>query len=140
MGARVWFRLGHPRIEAAAVIVVWEGRLLLLRNSYRAEPSLPGGLLKRGETPAAGASRELAEEVGLVVAPTEFRFRETFPHEKWGARIRLHLFEWRAPRSPAVAIDRREVVEACFLPRAEVARELPHFAELLARLSEPGVW
>ncbi len=140
MGARVWFAVLHPKVRAAAVILVWDGRVLLLRNSYRVEPSLPGGMLKRREDAATGAARELREEVGLVVEPTELRLREVFLQRKWGARIQLHLFEHRCTSAPPIRIDRREIVAAEFLPRTDVGVELPDLGPVLERLSEPGVW
>lgn len=45
-----------------------DGRLLLVRHSYRDRWGFPGGLLDRGEEASAGACRESLEEVGLAVA------------------------------------------------------------------------
>lgn len=44
-----------------------DGRILLVRLSYRHRWGVPGGLLKRGEDPADAARREVREEVGLDV-------------------------------------------------------------------------
>lgn len=44
-----------------------DGALLLVRHSYRDRWGVPGGLLQRGESAAAGARREVHEEVGLRV-------------------------------------------------------------------------
>lgn len=44
-----------------------DGRLLLVRLSYRNSWGVPGGLLKRGETPAEAAHREVQEEVSLRI-------------------------------------------------------------------------
>jgi ADP-ribose pyrophosphatase YjhB (NUDIX family) len=44
-----------------------DGALLLVRLSYRERWGVPGGLLKRGEEPAAAAHREVREEVGVEV-------------------------------------------------------------------------
>jgi ADP-ribose pyrophosphatase len=55
------------------VLVVRDGRVLLLRRG--AEPAagswdLPGGFLEADEHPAAGAVREVREEVGLDIVLT----------------------------------------------------------------------
>src|SRR5690242_9629125 len=63
---RMWWRLRHPRHEGALVAVYAGAELLLLRSSYRSTWNLPGGGVRRGETPEAAARRELAEEVGLT--------------------------------------------------------------------------
>jgi ADP-ribose pyrophosphatase YjhB (NUDIX family) len=61
--------LAAPSFTAGALAVVErsDGRLLLVRHSYRPNWGLPGGFLKRREAPDDGARREVREEVGLVV-------------------------------------------------------------------------
>ncbi|MCB0971251.1 MAG: NUDIX domain-containing protein [Acidimicrobiales bacterium] len=44
-----------------------DGRLLLVRHTYRRRWGVPGGLVKKGEEVADGARREVFEEVGLDV-------------------------------------------------------------------------
>ncbi len=44
-----------------------DGAVLLVRQSYRNRWGVPGGLLKRGETPEDAARREVLEEVGLEI-------------------------------------------------------------------------
>lgn len=44
-----------------------DGALLLVRQTYRNSWGVPGGLLKRGETPADAARREVLEEVDIDV-------------------------------------------------------------------------
>lgn len=62
-----------PQQSAAAGILLTgpDGRTLLLATHNRAELVLPGGVVEDGESPAAAAEREAAEEVGLDVAATE---------------------------------------------------------------------
>lgn len=47
-----------------------DGHLLLVQQSYRRRWGVPGGLLKRGEEPAAAARREVLEEVGVEIVLT----------------------------------------------------------------------
>lgn len=135
LGARVWFLIGRPQIRAVTVLVHWQGQVLLLTQSYRAGPSFPGGMLKRGEDPLAGALREIAEEIGLRPAADALRFLQILPQQKWGAKIDLHCFELRLVEEPLLELDRREVVAAAFLPLAEVAAALPEFVTLLEKLA-----
>lgn len=62
-------RLFSPSFTVGANVVVTDdqGRLLLVRHSYRAHWGLPGGLIERGEEPAVAAAREVREEVGIEV-------------------------------------------------------------------------
>ena len=64
------------RRAARVLLVDAAGRVLLFHGCDPADASAgswwftPGGGLDPGETPAQGAARELAEETGLVVAPS----------------------------------------------------------------------
>ena len=64
---RLWWFVRRPRVRGAYVAVWHDGRLLLIRNSYKTGETVPCGGLRRGESPRAGARRELEEEVGIAV-------------------------------------------------------------------------
>jgi ADP-ribose pyrophosphatase YjhB (NUDIX family) len=82
----VFYRLPHgarrrlvrmvvPKFIVGGVVLVRDseapapGRLLLLRQPPGRGWGLPAGLLRRGESPIAGAARELAEETGIRLPP-----------------------------------------------------------------------
>lgn len=58
-----------PSYTVGSMVIIErsDGALLLVRLSYRNSWGVPGGLLKRGETPEAAAQREVREEVGIAV-------------------------------------------------------------------------
>jgi ADP-ribose pyrophosphatase YjhB (NUDIX family) len=58
-----------PSYTVGAMVIIErpDGAVLLVRLSYRNSWGVPGGLLKRGESPEDAARREVAEEVGLAV-------------------------------------------------------------------------
>jgi 8-oxo-dGTP pyrophosphatase MutT (NUDIX family) len=62
-------RLLNPTytVGSLALIERDDGRILLIRQVYRRNWGLPGGMLKRNEAPADAAVREVAEEVGLAI-------------------------------------------------------------------------
>lgn len=145
---RAWrcaYRLAYPiavrvfklcRIRLRGVFVlVWHGdALLLVKNSYKTRYSLPGGLLKRGETPVAGAVRETWEEVGLRLAPEQLRPCREITDTIGG---RATFLEVRLAERPAVRIDQREIVWAEFVPLAQ-ARAMPLGKEIAAYLADPA--
>ena len=58
-----------PSFSVGAICIIErsDGRILLVRHSYRSRWGFPGGLLKRGEHVGDGARREAMEEVGLDI-------------------------------------------------------------------------
>lgn len=58
-----------PKYSVGAICSIErsDGRLLLVRQTYRQRWGIPGGLLKRREDPAHAARREVREEVGLDI-------------------------------------------------------------------------
>ena len=64
----------NPRIVVSAVCVFDAGgRLLTVRKSGTDKFMHPGGKPEAGETAAETASRELEEEVGIVLAPEQLK-------------------------------------------------------------------
>ncbi|MCZ6787294.1 MAG: NUDIX hydrolase [Planctomycetota bacterium] len=112
---RLVLRCVHPFTRkgfGAAVAVLWEGRVLVVRLSYRKGLSLPGGRVGKGETPEQAAVRELAEEVGLTASPDELR--------SVYATLSLRIFEYAPSGPPEIRIDNQEVIEAKLVDPADI--------------------
>ena len=108
--ARIWWRLTRPRHQGVVVAVYVGPDLLLVRTSYRAGWHLPGGGVRRGETPEEAARRELAEETGLTATAL---LPVGVACTNWdGRRDRIHFFELRLVTRPKLRLDNREVIEA----------------------------
>ncbi len=120
--ARLWWRVRRRPHQGALVAVHVGTTLLLVRSSYRREWNFPGGGIRRGDTPDATASRELAEEIGLDAGPL---LPAGIVCGVWDCRPdRVHLFELRLDRLPELRLDNREIVEA----RLFAADDLPGVA------------
>lgn len=118
----VWWRVRRPHVHGSYVAVWHDGRVLLIRNSYRRRDSLPAGGLRRGEAPLAAAVRELNEEVGIEARPEALRYVGEIVTEQL-AIDHAHVFELSCDEPPTVRIDRREVVWAGFVaPEEALAR------------------
>ena len=105
------------------------GRILVVQQSYRSNPSWPGGGIRRGEEPREAARRELREELGLLIQPEDLVLaREVIVD--WGfRRERVRVFELHLRAAPDLQIDNREIVAARFVdPQALLAEDgLPPF-------------
>jgi 8-oxo-dGTP diphosphatase len=133
----------YPSFTVGAMCVIErpDGALLFVRHSYRRHWGVPGGLLSRGEEPAAAARREAKEEVALDI--------ETIgePAVVVDPRARRVDIVFRArPISVAAPDEVRpsspEIVEAKWFPRDELP-ELQHetagaLASLARVMSERG--
>jgi 8-oxo-dGTP diphosphatase len=89
-----------------------------VRSSYRRGWHLPGGGIKRGETPEIAARRELAEEIGLRASVL---LAAGSICGSWdGRRDRVHFFELRLAELPQLHLDNREVIAARLTSPAEL--------------------
>lgn len=108
--ARAWWHIRRPRHEGALVAIYVGQALLLVKSSYRAEWSFPGGGIQPGETPNAAAQREMEEEIGLssyALLPAGSVCG------MWdGRRDHVHFFELHLDRLPELRLDHREIVAA----------------------------
>lgn len=68
----------HVIHVVAALLVDEDGRALMVRKRATTRFMQPGGKPETGETGAQALARELAEELGLVIPPSEFTFISQF--------------------------------------------------------------
>jgi len=120
--ARAWWQLRRPRHEGALVAIYVGRGLLLVKSSYRAEWSFPGGSIQRGETPDAAAQREMEEEIGL--SPYKLLPAGSVCGNWDGRRDRVHFFELHLDCLPELRLDNREIIAT----RLASPEELPGIA------------
>jgi 8-oxo-dGTP pyrophosphatase MutT (NUDIX family) len=135
MMLRTYWFVRRPETRGALVAAWYEGRILLVETSYRRTRSLPGGYIRRGESPKAAAARELREEIGMDLPLERFEhaYSGTLPFEHRADC--LDIFEVELDEEPRLGIDRREVVWAGLVkPEAALGmRIVPHLREYLER-------
>jgi 8-oxo-dGTP pyrophosphatase MutT (NUDIX family) len=144
MGFRVAFRVAHRMLRAywrvrkprtrGALVALWHAdELLIVKNSYRREYTLPGGYIRRSENALQAAARELAEEVGVQVS--ESRLREAYQgtHAFEDRDDEVTIVELQLDDRPQFAVDRREVVWAGFKSAEEIEKLpiVPHLRDYL---------
>jgi len=132
---RVWWFVRRPHTRGAAVALWHEGKVLLVRTSYRNCYALPGGFVRRGEPPLQAARRELHEELGIDLPEQALR------HAWHGTLLfefrqdTIDIWEASMDSPPAVHVAGREIVWADWMaPSAALGRRLlPHIIAYLAQ-------
>jgi ADP-ribose pyrophosphatase YjhB (NUDIX family) len=123
-------------VGAICIIEREDGRLLLVRHSYRNAWGFPGGLLNRGEVPVDGAVREVREEVDVHIEVIGEPAVVVAPDPR---RVDV-VFRCRTAEPDAVRAVPPEVTEvAWFAPDAlpELQHEAAGALVALARASRP---
>ena len=126
---RVYWRLARPTTQGALVAIWQNGEILLVRNSYLSYYCVPGGYIKRKETPVMTAVRELTEEVRILVAPEDLKLGLHETHTWEGKTDVVSIFDLDVKERPVFHVDNREVVDAEFFT-PQYALELNLFPPL----------
>jgi 8-oxo-dGTP diphosphatase len=134
---RAYWRVRHPTTHGTLVALWNRGEVLLVRNSYVPYYGLPGGYVRRGETPRQAALRELVEEVGISAQADELELVLDETNEWEGKHDHVQIFALDLTARPNVVVDHREVVEASWWS-PERARSLDLFPPLRRVLEQRG--
>lgn len=130
---RAYWRVRQPNTHGALIAVWHEGRLLLVKNSYRRFYTLPGGYVRSHESAAEAARRELEEEVDLRLPLDRLREVYSRTHQFENRHDKVTIVETEVDEPPRFKVDNREVVWASFeQPNAILRRPIvPHLGEYL---------
>jgi 8-oxo-dGTP diphosphatase len=133
-GMRMLWFVRRPETTGALVAVWHQGRVLLVKNSYRRQLTLPGGYVRPREDRRAAAVRELREEVGIRVQPRRLMHAYHGTHMFEHRRDTLDIYEVEVDDEPAIRVDDREVVRAEFHTPSEALSMsiVPHLEEYLS--------
>lgn len=131
---RAWWSVRRPHTRGALVALWHEGEILMVKNSYRNDYTLPGGYVKSGETTQEAAARELAEECEIRVDASAVTVAYMGVHRYENRIDDLAICEVTVATRPRINVDHREVVWAGFVaPEAALRMPIvPHLREYLS--------
>jgi 8-oxo-dGTP diphosphatase len=118
---RMVFTITKTQVKGAIVAIWHEGRVLLIKKSYRKRWSVPGGMVNKGETWKQAAVRETFEEVGLQIHEKDLMFIVEVAGDI-GPRDRAHFFQVEIDGPVDIEIDRREIRIAEFVEPEEALK------------------
>lgn len=121
---RLAYREKHVRVRV--LVRNDDGELLLIRNWFGHQKwSLPGGGIRRNETPAEAAVREVHEETGIRLAIEDLHELGTFPYPGDHRKYMIACFRVDMPkRPPKLAHHRRlETLDISWFPIKTLPRD-----------------
>ncbi len=122
----VWF-VTRPRKRGVKCLVTDRDRVLLVRHTYgRRSWDVPGGSVKRRESPLSAARREMREELGLDGA--EWAEIGIFDGRADHRRDTIHCFRAELA-APALSIARTELEAVSWFERSRLPRDLGPYVE-----------
>ncbi|MEV6775158.1 NUDIX hydrolase [Streptomyces syringium] len=110
--------MARPRMAAGALFFDEQGRVLLVRPSYKPKWEIPGGYIEAGESPLAACRREVEEELGITPAIGSLLVVDWAPNETEGDKV-LYVFDGGllGPEAVgAIKVDAEELLAAEFHP------------------------
>jgi 8-oxo-dGTP pyrophosphatase MutT (NUDIX family) len=132
---RLWWFVARPQLRGVKCVLTRGDRIVLVRHTYgpRERWELPGGGMKRREEPAAAATREVREELGIEVDDWTALgdLFERIDHK----RDRLWCFACELGASETIGIDPAEIAEAEWFPRAELPAQTAKYVSRIVALA-----
>ena len=142
--AAEWFAtLPKTALSANAVLRDPQGRVALVRNTYRKGWSLPGGVVDDNEPPTAACVREVAEEIGFTVQRLGPLLAVQWAQRVDGSTLQFLSFTFDAgvcPDPSALRAQPEEIAEIGFFDLDELPTDTrPFIVRRLAAIRDaPG--
>src|SRR5918911_4936705 len=84
--------MARPRVAAGMLVHDDQGRVLMVRPTYKDGWDIPGGYVEPDESPAEAARRELREELAIDRNPGRLLVVDWAPHPQEGDKL-LFIFD-----------------------------------------------
>ncbi len=114
------YRLPAVPVSAGALIFDRQGRLLILRPTYKSGWTIPGGVMEAdGETPWQACQREVSEECGIALTSARLAcvdFRPPKPGRGGGIRFLFDCGELADGLLSGISLQAAELAEHRLVP------------------------
>ena len=114
--------LPKKRVSSGCLFFDVDGRLLVVKPTYKGAWEIPGGTVEANESPLAACVREIHEELGLARRPLRLLSVDFTGETKQRTESLNFIFEGgilSPPEIAAIALPEKELSEYRFLPPAE---------------------
>lgn len=126
---------------AGALFFDEDGRILLVKPTYKEHWDIPGGYIEQGETPTEACAREVNEELGLDMTPGPLLVVDWAPSDAEGDKV-LFVFDGGTltpTELAAIKLDSTELASYEFIaPTAMAERLIPRLARRLTEAVKAG--
>lgn len=120
----------RPHTHGALVAIWWGEQLLLVKTSYRWGYGLPGGGVRRKESAAQAAVRELEEELGLSLHESWLKRPWKHTENNAGGSNTVTIFSLRWPptsnqpdQQPVLIPDQIEIIETVWMDQEQALQQ-----------------
>ena len=126
---RVYWFVFRPTGTGVKCVLTEGDRLLLVMHTYGPRRwGLPGGGVRRGEPPAAAATREMLEELGLAI--THWTDLGTVSGRSQHKTETLHCFRAEL-HDPQLTVDRAEIESTHWFARDALPSGLGEYVDVI---------
>ena len=127
--------MARPRMAAGLLVRDPQGRILLVRPTYKQGWDIPGGYVEPSESPAQAAAREVVEELGVPLPVGSLLVVDWAPHPAEGDKL-LFVFDGGQLEDVSTLVpDGSEIAEAAFFPVDDLDGRMPERLSRRLRLA-----